>query len=353
MWADLSDILMYDGVMWAIFGDFNEVRFIDERKNTDFCERRAKAFNDFIKVNSLLDLPLGGRIYTRISDNGKKFCKLDRFLISESFLQQWPNINVMVIDKKHSDHCPIILKDGNLDFGLKPVKVFDEWLKPKDAAEVIKAAWKSNVNSNRPYCIFRDKLKIVKQNLRKWFSTSHGKLKVEIDELTKVVNDWERTAETSDLNDVQYNTWMKDRESLLQKEKIQVEMLKQKARLKWALEGDENSKFFHSYIRRRNHKNNIHGDNAARVWTTNPTNIKSEAFNFFQGLFKENRTETWGLNNWDGSKLDNHMSEALEERFSESEILDAIKGCGKNKAPGPDGFNILFYIKFWDIIKEI
>ncbi|XP_071728652.1 uncharacterized protein [Rutidosis leptorrhynchoides] len=72
MWSNLNDILKYDGAMWAIFGDFNEVRFSFERKNTDFCERRAKLFNDFIKDNSLLDLPLGGRTYTRISDNGKK-----------------------------------------------------------------------------------------------------------------------------------------------------------------------------------------------------------------------------------------------------------------------------------------
>ncbi|XP_071699377.1 uncharacterized protein [Rutidosis leptorrhynchoides] len=128
MWNDLNEVLKYDNAMWVIFGDFNEVRFSSKRKNNELCERRAKLFNDFIKDNSLLDLPLGGRTYTRISDNGRKFSKLDRFLVSENLVLQWPNLNVMVLDKKHTDHCPLILQDGNVDFGPKPFKVFDEWL---------------------------------------------------------------------------------------------------------------------------------------------------------------------------------------------------------------------------------
>ncbi|XP_071704398.1 uncharacterized protein [Rutidosis leptorrhynchoides] len=274
MWDDLNDILKYDDAMWIIFGDFNEVRFSSERKNTDFCERRAKLFNDFIKDNSLLDLPLGGRTYTRITDNGRKFCKLDRYLVSENLFLQWPNLNVMVLDKKHTDHCPLILQDGNVDFGPKSVKVFDEWLKQEDSYDIIKSTWNKTNNNVKLDCIFRDKLKLVKQELKKWYSTSHGKLTTEIEELTSAVNDWEKIAELADLNEVQYNSWMKDKETLLQKEKTQIEMLNQKSRFKWVLEGDENSKFFHSYIRRRNQKNNIHGVNIGGVWNSNPLTIK-------------------------------------------------------------------------------
>ncbi|XP_071698999.1 uncharacterized protein [Rutidosis leptorrhynchoides] len=334
MWLDLAEIMMYDGAMWVIFGDFNEVRFGTERKNTDFCGKRAKLFNDFIKDNSLIDLPLGGRTYTHINDDGRKFSKLDRYLVSENFIQQWPNINVLVLDKKHTDHCPLILKDGDLDFGPKPIKAFDEWLKHKDSYDVVKNAWNSKIINNKPDCIFREKLKRVKQELRKWYATSDGKLKAEIEELSNSVNDWERQAEITNLTDDQHEQWMKDRECLNQKEKTQIEMLKQKARFKWALEGDENSKFFHSYIRWRNQKNNIHGVNAGG------------------GLFKKRNSETWMLNHWDGPKLEVHMSEALEARFTETEVIDVIKGCGKNKAPGPDGFNLMFYSKFWDIIKD-
>ncbi|XP_071714443.1 uncharacterized protein [Rutidosis leptorrhynchoides] len=128
-------------------------------------------------------------------------------------------------------------------------------------------------------------------------------------------------------------------------------MLKQKARYKWALEGDENSKFFHSCIRKRQHKNNIHGVNVNGVWSTDPAVIKNEAHKHFANLFSGNKNDGLQLENGDGPRIEKVLADKLEEEFSECETLEAIKSCGKNKAPGPDGFNLLFYIKFWDIIK--
>jgi hypothetical protein len=42
---------------------------------------------------------------------------------------------------------------------------------------------------------------------------------------------------------------------------------------------------------------------------------------------------------------------ALVAPFTEEEIKTAIFSMNPNKAPGPDGFPILFYQKFWNIIK--
>ena len=43
---------------------------------------------------------------------------------------------------------------------------------------------------------------------------------------------------------------------------------------------------------------------------------------------------------------------ALIEPFSASEIKDAVFGCGEDKAPGPDGFNIRFIKRFWCLFEE-
>ncbi|XP_071700472.1 uncharacterized protein [Rutidosis leptorrhynchoides] len=252
----------------------------------------------------------------------------------------------MVLDKKHTDHCPIILKEIDLDFGRKPTKVFDEWLKNKEAPDIAKFAWNLEVKSKRPDCVFRDKLKNVKQELRKMYNTNQGKLSAEIEELTLSINAWEKQAESSDLIESQLKDWIDTRDLLNQKEKTLNEMLKQKSRFKWAMEGDEKSKFFHSIIRRQHQKNNIHGVNIAGIWSSNPDDIKKEALSHFSSLFRKKGTDGLDLNDWGGSRLTPQMAEKLEARFCESEILNAIKSCGKNKAPGPDGFNVLFYTKF-------
>ena len=40
----------------------------------------------------------------------------------------------------------------------------------------------------------------------------------------------------------------------------------------------------------------------------------------------------------------------LEKDFSEEEVRSAINDLGKEKAPGPDGFNIAFFRRCWEIV---
>ncbi|GJY41258.1 hypothetical protein Tco_0428528 [Tanacetum coccineum] len=61
--------------------------------------------------------------------------------------------------EKLSDHCPIVLKDVELDFIPKPFRVFNTWLEEHDFLGIMEGAWKKNVRSIRPDCIFRDRLK--------------------------------------------------------------------------------------------------------------------------------------------------------------------------------------------------
>ncbi|XP_071729253.1 uncharacterized protein [Rutidosis leptorrhynchoides] len=111
MWDALSkEIQKGNGEGFVLCGDFNEVRDETERLNSDYHAHRAKAFNDFIASNNLIDLPMGGRKFTRVSDDGVKYSKLDHFLITKDFNLMWKNFSVVALERKISDHCPIFLK---------------------------------------------------------------------------------------------------------------------------------------------------------------------------------------------------------------------------------------------------
>ncbi|XP_071713158.1 uncharacterized protein [Rutidosis leptorrhynchoides] len=152
---------------WIICGDFNEVRRESERKNCVFVESRAKMFNDFIDKSNLVEIPLGGMKFTRISDDGLKYSKLDRFLVSKACITRWVGIVACTLDRKHSDHCPIILKVCANDFGPRPTRVFNNCFEDVECEELIKDEWKLATRNPRADCIVRDKLKRTKLVINK------------------------------------------------------------------------------------------------------------------------------------------------------------------------------------------
>jgi hypothetical protein len=83
-------------------------------------------------------------------------------------------------------------------------------------------------------------------------------------------------------------------------------------------------------------------------------NLKSYITQFYKGLFGELEQSPFTLE----SDRTNDITQVTEEEntiltapFSEEEVKAAIFQIEHNKAPGPDGFPVKFYQKFWDIIK--
>lgn len=74
---------------------------------------------------------------------------------------------------------------------------------------------------------------------------------------------------------------------LLEFERMRKLELKQKSRIKWEVEGDDNSSFFHGYIRNKNRKNRITRLSINGSWVSDPSLIKEKPFRFFANKFKE------------------------------------------------------------------
>ncbi|XP_071694314.1 uncharacterized protein [Rutidosis leptorrhynchoides] len=283
----LGNLLVAHDSAWLLCGDFNEVREKSDRLNCEFIQYRANRFNRFIACNRLVDIPIGGRRFTRISDDGIKFSKLDRFLVTQKFLDLWEDLSIVALDRKLSDHCPLVLRDKVIDYGPKPFKVFDAWFDYEDVGKVVMDAWLIPVRGSRKDCIFRDKLKNVKSNLRVWSIRNFGELDSEKNSLKKEAGEWEKKAEVNALTEDERVLWLGCRKKWIEKDKVKAKMLRQKARIRWILDGDENSKFFHSSIKRKYSKCNIRGLNINGVWNDNPSEVKNAMLNHFKTRFQK------------------------------------------------------------------
>ncbi|GKC70351.1 RNA-directed DNA polymerase, eukaryota [Tanacetum coccineum] len=146
LWVRLSALMDRWQGAWCLFRDLNVVRGSDDRFNSQVNVKETNEFNEFINDIRLVEVPMGVRRFTKVSDDGLKF--------------------IVALDQKLSDHCPIVLKDAELDFGPKPFRVFNMCMEESDFIQVIEEAWKKDVRSFWSDCKFRDRLKNVKASLR-------------------------------------------------------------------------------------------------------------------------------------------------------------------------------------------
>nr|GEY93610.1 RNA-directed DNA polymerase, eukaryota [Tanacetum cinerariifolium] len=124
----------------------------------------------------------------------------------------------------------------------------------------------------------------------------------------------------------------------------------QKSKVTWAIEGDENSKFFHGIINKKMSQLAIRGIFIDGSWCTEPGTIKKAFVNHFEARFKEPGLQRFKINFQFPKKLLQNQADDLERVVSRDEIRLAVWNCGDNKSPGPDGYSFEFLKKYWDLI---
>jgi hypothetical protein len=129
---------------------------------------------------------------------------------------------------------------------------------------------------------------------------------------------------------------------------------KTKSRELWLTSVDLNTKFFHTSTlvrRRRNSIDILQSPNSG--WLTERRDIGACFINNFKNLFTTSNpalpTEFMDLFDCFVSENENTL---LCAQPTDSEIYDSLLSLGRTKAPGPDGFTTLFYVKYWEHIKS-
>jgi len=124
-----------------------------------------------------------------------------------------------------------------------------------------------------------------------------------------------------------------------------------KARHKWLKQGDLNTKFFHSLVKWRRARNELHGVFVDGRWCEDKDVIKDKVRVFFEDRFARKEACQVRLDNVRFNSISAEDNELLVGDFSEEEIRAAVWNCDSSKSLGLDGFNFGFLKYCWDIIK--
>ncbi|XP_058099900.1 uncharacterized protein LOC131244283 [Magnolia sinica] len=129
---------------------------------------------------------------------------------------------------------------------------------------------------------------------------------------------------------------------------------KQKSRNSWLLEGDRNTKFFHSLANERVRRASITSiKNAAGETVSSSQDIKAEVVRFFEDIFQAEST-SFNANFIQAiPRVINHIDNAsLLSPPSIEEVKAAALSMPRDGAAGPNGFSAAFYASYWDIVRS-
>nr|GFA70854.1 RNA-directed DNA polymerase, eukaryota [Tanacetum cinerariifolium] len=194
----------------------------------------ANVFNSFITNAGLEEVPLGSSSFTWCHKSATKMSKLGRFLISEKILNTCSNITAITMERYLSDHRPILLRESHFDYGSTPFRFFHHWIEMEGFSKVVEDAWKEGpCNGN---------VEVVKKRM-------------------EVVN------------------------TLQKIDKICSSEMAQKEKVKWSIEWDENTSFFHGMLNKKLSLLNIRGIMVDRMWIESSNRVKGEFFHHFSSRF--------------------------------------------------------------------
>ncbi|GAU21183.1 hypothetical protein TSUD_11000 [Trifolium subterraneum] len=285
LWDRLGARLLNSDVSWCVCGDFNSIRSDEERKGRGGVVNFA-SFNSFIEDAALSDLPLCGRQFTWYRGDGVSMSRLDRFLLSEVWCQNWPNCFQLALPRGLSDHCPIVLSVDEENWGPKPFRMLRSWSDMPGYKEFVIEKWRSFNVSGWGGFVLKEKLKLLKGSLKEWHLKHGRNIEGRIKETKERMHDLDVKGEGVGLNDEEREELRVLSTQVLSLSSLNCRNQWQKSRLVWLKDGDANSKFFHDVMSSRRRGNAIHNLVVEGHQVEGVSGMRNAIFNHFEKHFQ-------------------------------------------------------------------
>ncbi|XP_048617726.1 uncharacterized protein LOC125589247 [Brassica napus] len=242
----------------------------------------------------------------------------------------------------------------------RPFKFFNFLTDHPDFLDTVAASWNSTeqiFHSTSALFKFHKKLKYLKPLLRRLNQNRFGNIPKRTQDAFDKLCEKQKSAlqdptetsftEAADaMND--WNHWASIEESFL----------RQKSRITWLQQGDQNSLFFFKIVQSRTSYNMIRQLTLpSGEVITDLHKIKGIAASHFENFLNQSPqtaalTDSAQLTDLLDFRCPNHTAQLLTHPISEAEIRNVLFSMPSSKAPGPDGFPADFYRASWDIIKK-
>ncbi|XP_074298140.1 uncharacterized protein LOC141628959 [Silene latifolia] len=154
---------------WALAGDFNTVIDPNERLGANTRQADMDEFLDCIATCGVTDIAATGAYYTWTNKQEpltRVFSRLDRFMVNQEWMNQFPNMMAHFHLEGLFDHCPCTV--GNCEIGggrRASFKYYNMWGKADDFIPTVTEQWNKNYPGHKMFAVIKE-LKALKPALK-------------------------------------------------------------------------------------------------------------------------------------------------------------------------------------------
>ncbi|GJU13564.1 RNA-directed DNA polymerase, eukaryota [Tanacetum coccineum] len=257
----------------------------------------------------------------------------------EGLLSNFPHLSALCLDKHLSDHRPILLRESCFDYGPTPFRFFHLWFSLEGFDKFVENTWKSTtVDEPNSLVRLKKKLQLLKSAIKVWTKEARVRLhkkkntiRHNLSLVDKLIDQGKSTTEV-------LNSRCNLMKELQELSSLEASDISQKAKIRWSIEGDENTKYFHGVLNKKRSQLAIRGTLANGDWISDPDSVKFEFYSHFKQQFYSHQTPRieFGFsfpNRWSSDQI-----EDLERNVTYEEVKRAVWDCGVNKSPAVSEF---------------
>ncbi|XP_071680508.1 uncharacterized protein [Lolium perenne] len=174
--------------------------------------------------------------------------------------------------------------------------------------------------------------------------------------LLRQVEDLDRVADANGLDEEGWGLRYFLEDQLVALDRVDEEYWRQWSRTQWTLKGDSCTAFFHAIANGRKRKCSIPRLITDVGEVEEPRALMKHIYQFYQGLMGakgEERVFALGSDLWgEDQKISEEENWGVEVAFTAEELDEVLASMKPDSAPGPDGLPVLFFKRFWGILRE-
>ncbi|MQM00346.1 hypothetical protein Taro_033080 [Colocasia esculenta] len=193
LWQDIGSLSTTISLPWLIVGDFNCVRYADEKIGVKkLTSSYLRDFNNCIDQAFLMDLKIVGKTLSWSNHSvgiRRIACRLDRALVNQCWLDSFQDSYVSYGDTLHSDHAQLtIFTEELIAGGPKPFRFFTMWAQHESFHSTVQNAWSLDAQGT-PLFVLSQKLRAVKEALKVWNRNVFGRIHRRVHDAASVLHD--------------------------------------------------------------------------------------------------------------------------------------------------------------------